>query len=1112
MAKYQIDIYKLSASAKSIAISADKITSGEIPLCPSDTFSSLTSVSILSVSISETSQSGTLSFVKSKTVTATLLSVDYRKKMYEPGWMQIELQLDVQCSPSVLQTGFSDCIVSLRVDDNEVATHYYIFHVRPEYQKQSGQTSCHVFLTAYSPDKFLTLDTYSRAYTCKRPFEDILGGTLVNFQAKNSFARFISLTEQATNNLQHMKADAGDFILPYNVQYDESFYDFLVRLANRNGEFLYWDQGKLHMGLPSSDTSTDISTYEGVTFENPTFAVGGNVTPIRAIATDKELKGETKEDNMLNPSEVANEEYWATISKDGYVGFDDLMTAPVIVSSLIGILSEPDLFSMIASATLKTTLLLAKNGAKAGANKADWEKSYFTLPSTDPEKALKTTQYDDKEKNYSPFSKYVKPEDLVKLVGKDFYQVIRKEEQRMDASCMQVKCTGTFYNIALGGLFTIDSNTDKYVLIEMEGHAGYEEEKKEGATTSSSVFKDTLVLTGIPNNETSTNPHNEYPITSPKGWIRKSEPQTAFVVDTKDPLRMGRVRIKYLWQPNIDDTTDASPWIRMSTPMASKESGIFFLPSKGDEVLISFENGNVERPYMTGALHNKRTMPYNGGTNETITSLNGHQIAFHDGSPLGWLNGCGLKFISTLSDMIPPFAQVLKKPGTDGSARIMSGGITLSDPLHFYSISTSTENRSVTISSPLGTISLNALTGIKISAPNGDIVLKGKNITLEAGNKVTIKSGSNISTGVGDYFASKAMGWAKLRIKEYMLDLSLFRTLIEALIKPIDGTLRIKSQRYLCLDAGEGTAQVLDHGRFSEHKAKNFGRLFLGMGNKSEDYVKRIRNFDACVQSCLTELANKSNAIIAAREVYHNAWNAWPSKDVFTEANWKTDVNNIVTAGKNKRSLPALDHLDDYFAAHQPTPCSQEELYTIRAALWMAVFTVDDFEQYFKLQLKSKGLEEGLYNTCNNIDGFSDQVFVFDVLKHPQDAFLQDQEINPITIPVQLRRAIIQAALPTLLAGSDMVWGNVVEWNDFINSVEYAQHVPGSKAKKVVAELLGVSGFLDQYVWQEANKGEILFANKKGETFYLTKDKTIDSYKGSLSVIDDIKACLRTIQ
>ena len=503
MAEYKIDIYKIPDSAKSTEITTDKITSGEIPLSSDSTFSSLTSTSnlILSVSISNQNQNVTLKTGTNEEAKDTLLSVDYLKKMYEPGWMQIKLQLGTRSSSADLKEKFSDCIVNLSVDDYMVARNYYIFQVRPEYKKVSESTSCHVFLTAYSPDKFLTLDTYSRAYTCKRPFEDILGNTLVNFKDKNSFARFISLTDKATNNLQHMKVDAGAFILPYSVQYDESFYDFLVRLANRNGEFLYWDQGQLHVGLPSSNTSTAISNYEGVTFENPTFEVGDNTTPIRSIATDKDLTDEKNETSMLNPSEVANEEYWAPLSKDGYVGFDDLMTAPVIVSSLIGILSDPDLASILASAALKTALLLEKNGAKAGVNKAAWKSLYFT-PFDEKTEDLQKKHYDSAQEHYSPFSHYVNADDVVKQVGRSFYQDIRKGEQKMDASRMQVKCTGKCYNIALGDRFTIDSDKTPYVSIQIEGHV--------------STGNETWNLTGIPD--------EDYPITSSKGWVRKSEP------------------------------------------------------------------------------------------------------------------------------------------------------------------------------------------------------------------------------------------------------------------------------------------------------------------------------------------------------------------------------------------------------------------------------------------------------------------------------------------------------------------------------------------------------------------------------------------------------------
>ena len=49
----------------------------------------------------------------------------------------------------------------------------------------------------------------------------------------------------------------------------------------------------------------------------------------------------------------------------------------------------------------------------------------------------------------------------------------------------------------------------------------------------------------------------------------------------------------------------ASPWIRVVTPMATPGGGTFFRPQKGDEVLINFDNDNVERPYVVGSLFSK---------------------------------------------------------------------------------------------------------------------------------------------------------------------------------------------------------------------------------------------------------------------------------------------------------------------------------------------------------------------------------------------------------------------------------------------------------------------------------------------------------------------------
>ena len=82
----------------------------------------------------------------------------------------------------------------------------------------------------------------------------------------------------------------------------------------------------------------------------------------------------------------------------------------------------------------------------------------------------------------------------------------------------------------------------------------------------------------------------------------------ATVSDLQDPDGQGRVRIKLGWTP---DSSGAGyeMWARMATLFAGNESGSWFIPDVGDEVLIAFEHGDPRRPYVLGGLWNGQDKP-----------------------------------------------------------------------------------------------------------------------------------------------------------------------------------------------------------------------------------------------------------------------------------------------------------------------------------------------------------------------------------------------------------------------------------------------------------------------------------------------------------------------
>ena len=306
-----------------------------------------------------------------------------------------------------------------------------------------------------------------------------------------------------------------------------------------------------------------------------------------------------------------------------------------------------------------------------------------------------------------------------------------------------------------------------------------------------------------------------------------------------------------------DIAGNATPWIRIATPMATNGGGFYYKPRIGDEVFVNFDNDNIERPYVVGTLYSKNTLqPAEGldrylapkiqqGKNLSMSMMspNGHHITFTDPED-------GMKFIANLNpgtgflySVLPGFlANAIPKVK---EAKDLTGGIHIGDRYGLYEIQLSSHAREVSISSALGKIKLNAFTGISINAPNGDISITGQNINIAAGNKLSITSGNNIlppNIGDPDFDWKKAFEWNKwqdtFKIPFRALgkglhylghsailpgaiagaavvgkliplaDLSFFRCLLQTFMRPIDGTMLIKSKKYMMLEAGNGTAMV----------------------------------------------------------------------------------------------------------------------------------------------------------------------------------------------------------------------------------------------------------------------------------------------------------------
>ncbi|MFF1481981.1 VgrG-related protein [Streptomyces sp. NPDC058301] len=78
----------------------------------------------------------------------------------------------------------------------------------------------------------------------------------------------------------------------------------------------------------------------------------------------------------------------------------------------------------------------------------------------------------------------------------------------------------------------------------------------------------------------------------------------AVVTDVQDPLRQGRVKLNFPW---LDDAY-VSDWAR-SVQLGGKGGGGVFPMDVGDEVLVAFDRGALDHPFVIGGLYNGRDVP-----------------------------------------------------------------------------------------------------------------------------------------------------------------------------------------------------------------------------------------------------------------------------------------------------------------------------------------------------------------------------------------------------------------------------------------------------------------------------------------------------------------------
>ncbi|HWV09199.1 MAG TPA: type VI secretion system tip protein TssI/VgrG [Pseudomonas sp.] len=84
----------------------------------------------------------------------------------------------------------------------------------------------------------------------------------------------------------------------------------------------------------------------------------------------------------------------------------------------------------------------------------------------------------------------------------------------------------------------------------------------------------------------------------------------------------GRIKIQFPWDRDGKNDETSSCWVRVALPWSGKGFGMQFIPRIGQEVIVTFIDGDPDRPLVTGCVYNgDNPLPYELPANQTQSGI-----------------------------------------------------------------------------------------------------------------------------------------------------------------------------------------------------------------------------------------------------------------------------------------------------------------------------------------------------------------------------------------------------------------------------------------------------------------------------------------------------------
>lgn len=336
----------------------------------------------------------------------------------------------------------------------------------------------------------------------------------------------------------------------YCVQYDETDYEFAVRIMHQEGLFFYFRHTNEKHELVIEDASTKCPQLDGTV---PFLDTTGGSAPSPAVRQwfRRQKIGANK-----------------TVVRDSNFELPDDVLESVLAGSV-----------KLKAGDIEHTL-------QTDANKdAQWHEPF----------AGHGKYFDSVDSSGTP------RERIDNLVAEDARRLARLRQEEIAARAVVASGVGNVLGFSAGHSFTLaghyDSN-DTYLLLEVEHHIAH---PGQGSSLTPECYHNRFSCT-----------LKSWPFRAPR--LKKpnvSGVHSATVIAIGDDEistdKYGRVKVEFHWDTGAE--SEISCWVRVSENWAGTNWGTAHAPRIGQEVLVAYIEGDIDRPVIVGRVYNSATMP-----------------------------------------------------------------------------------------------------------------------------------------------------------------------------------------------------------------------------------------------------------------------------------------------------------------------------------------------------------------------------------------------------------------------------------------------------------------------------------------------------------------------